>query len=194
MWGPAVHAGEHLDDGLILPEGRFGWSLSIVGTALGAYALEESTPWSIAIGVVIQLLGGALMIACLRVYGEGGYLVTEGPYRWVRHPFYAGVLLLLLGAIVALRAWPALILYVVAVRLTVRRARIEEHNMRIEFGTPYDTYAERVPFLLPLAPPLPRGGMTAEQRSRGGVPDMLLADGAEEAYRDHPAAPPPEKP
>jgi MFS family permease len=195
MWGPAAHVGEHHDDGLILPEGRLGWSLSVVGTALGAYALEAGTPWSIAIGAVIQLLGGALMIACLRVYGSGEHLVTEGPYRWVRHPFYLGVLLLLLGAIVALRAWPALILYVVAVRLTVKRAEIEEHNMRIEFGTPYDAYAERVPFLLPIAPPLPRGGMTDDQRARSGVPEVLLADGADEAYLDdRPAAPPPENP
>lgn len=183
MSGPAARFHTRLEDGLILPEGRLGWSLSVVGAALGAYALEAGTPWSIVIGAVIQLLGGALMITCLCVYSSGEHLVTDGPYRWVRHPFYLGVLLLLVGAIVALRAWPAVILFLVAVRLTVKRARIEEHNMRIEFGSSYDAYAARVPFLLPLAPPLPPGGMTDEERAGRGLLGALLADGPNGEHR-----------
>jgi MFS family permease len=192
MWGPAARFHTRLEDGLIVPEGRLSWSLSVIGTALGAYFIEEGTPWSIAIGAVIQVLGGLLLIASLRVYSAGEHLVTRGPYRWVRHPFYLGVLLMLLGAIVALRAWPALILLFVAARLTVRRARVEEHNLRVEFGSSYDAYAARVPFLLPLAPPLPPGGMTDEERAGSGMLGTLLADGPGEWDPTHrPATRPP---
>jgi protein-S-isoprenylcysteine O-methyltransferase Ste14 len=177
MRRPAARFHTRLENGLILPEGRLGWMLAVVGTALGAYFTGDVTTLSMAIGAVVQVAGGLLLIAALRAFGAGERLVSHGPYRWVRHPFYLAVLLLLLGAIVALRAWPALILFLVAVRLTVRRARVEEHNLRVEFGSSYDTYAARVPFLLPLAPPLPPGGLTDEQRAGRGLLGMLVADG-----------------
>jgi hypothetical protein len=193
MRRPAARFHTRLEDGLILPEGRLGWSLAVVGTALGAYFTGDATTRSMAIGAVVQVTGGLLLIAALRAFGAGERLVTHGPYRWVRHPFYLGVLLLLLGAIVALQGWPALILFLVAVRLTVRRARIEEQNLRIEFGSAYDAYAARVPFLLPLAPPLPPGGLTDEQRAGRGLLGMLGADGAaEQNGTDEPAASPPD--
>jgi len=176
MWGPAARVGEHLDDGLIVPEGRFGWSLAIAGTALGAFFTRAQAPLLLAFGVPLMVIGGALVAASVRALGAGVRVVTHGPYRWVRHPYYLGVLLLLLGEIVALRAWPALVLFLVAVRLTARRARNEEHNMQIEFGPAYDAYAARVPSLLPLAPPLPPGGMTDEQRAGRGLLGTLLAD------------------
>ena len=193
MWGPAVRVGAHLDDGLIVPEGRLGWSLAVVGTALGAYFIRDSTPLSMAIGAAVQVAGGLLVIDAIRAYRRGEHLVTHGPYRWVRHPYYLGVLTLLLGAIVALRAWAALILHLVAIRLTVKRAKNEEHNLRIEFGAAYDAYAARVPFLLPLAPPLPPGGMKAESNAGRGLLGELVADGpAPEDGPDGPAASPPD--
>jgi protein-S-isoprenylcysteine O-methyltransferase Ste14 len=183
MWGPAARFHTRLEDGLIVPEGRLGWMLAIVGTALGAYFTRDPTTLSIAIGIGLQVVAIALGVASLRAFGAGERLVSHGPYRWVRHPFYLGILLLLIGAIVALRAWAALILLFVAYRLTVKRARIEEHNLRIEFGSAYDAYAARVPFLLPLAPPLPPGGMTDEQRAGCGLLGTLLADGPDDEYR-----------
>jgi len=194
MWGPAARIGTRLDDGLIVPEGRLGWSLAAAGTALGAYFTRDSTPLSLAIGAVMQVVGGLIIIDAVRVFRRGEHLATHGPYRWVRHPYYLGVLLLLLGAIVALRAWPALILFLVAVRLTVKRARNEEHNLRLEFGTAYDAYAARVPFLLPLAPPLPPGGMDGLSSAGRGLLGSLLADGpTDENGADEPAASPPDR-
>jgi hypothetical protein len=193
MWGPASRVGAHLDDGLIMPEGRLGWSLSAIGTALGAYFLRDSTTPSVAIGAVMQVAGALVVIDAVRVYHRGEHVVTSGPYRWVRHPYYLGVLLLLLGAIVALRAWPVLILFLVATRLTIKRARNEEHNLRIEFGPTYDAYAARVPFLLPLAPPLPPGGMEGESNAGRGLLGLLIADGpAPEDAPDEPAVSPPD--
>ncbi len=184
MWGPAARVGARLDDGIVVPEGRLGWSLAVAGTALGAFFTQERTPLSLAFGVPLMAAGSVLAASSVRALGRGGRVVTHGPYRWLRHPFYLGVLLLLLGEIVALRAWPALILLFVAYRLTVKRARNEEHNLRLESGRAYDAYAARVPFLLPLAPPLPPGGMPAGASARRGLLGDLGEDGRSDGGDD----------
>jgi protein-S-isoprenylcysteine O-methyltransferase Ste14 len=63
---------------------------------------------------------------------------------------------MLVGAIVAMRSLPALILLYPAVRVTLMRARREEHNLCLRFGDAYHEYQERVAFMLPLRPPLAR--------------------------------------
>lgn len=60
------------------------------------------------LGAVLAVGGGALRLACFRALGTlftfeltispTHTLVTEGPYAWVRHPSYAGVYAVLLGA------------------------------------------------------------------------------------------------
>ncbi len=52
-----------------------------------------------------------------------------------------------------------------AVRLTFERARREEHNLRLAFGERHERYCARVPFILPLSPPLPAGGLEADGES-----------------------------
>ena len=92
----------------------------------------------------------------MRALGRGHELVTRGPYRWVRHPYFLGILVMLVGAIVAMRSLPALILLYPAVRVTLMRARREEHNLALRFGDAYYKYMKDVAFMLPLRPPLPR--------------------------------------
>ncbi|MFH1177703.1 MAG: isoprenylcysteine carboxylmethyltransferase family protein [Acidobacteriota bacterium] len=147
--------------GVPVEEILFGWTLMVAGTALGAWATAERTPASVAIGATLLIPGVLLALAAVRTLGKPQGLVTWGPYRWVRHPYFLAVLLLLLGAIVALRAWPALILFLPAVRLTIARARREEHNLSLRFGEEHQAYCRQVSFLLPLGPPLP------QDRARG---------------------------
>jgi hypothetical protein len=135
---------------------RLAWSLTVAGCAAGAWATGSRTPSSMAAGAALLVPGVLLAMASVRALGRPATVVMHGPYRWVRHPYYLAMLLLLLGAIVALRAWAALILLVPAVRVTIERARREEHNLRLRFGEAYGRYARLVPFLLPLGPPLPR--------------------------------------
>ena len=49
---------------------------------------------------------------------------------------------------------PALILFFATVRITLVRARREEHNLALHFGDAYLAYRARVPFIFPLRPPL----------------------------------------
>ena len=76
-------------------------------------------------------------------------LITTGPYRWVRHPIYTGVLLAILGTALAVGEWRGLLAVVLAGAAFWRKLGIEEAVMRRQFGAAYDRYAENVPALIP---------------------------------------------
>ncbi len=132
------------------------WTLLVAACAVGALVTGEFTRTSLRAGAPLLLAGGLLALASVRTLGRGHELVTRGPYRWVRHPYFLGILIMLVGAIVAMRSLPALILLYPAVRVTLMRARREEHNLGLRFGDAYHKYQERVAFMLPLRPPLPQ--------------------------------------
>lgn len=146
------------------------WALLVAGTAAGAWLTGNKSPVSMAAGAVLLVPGVLLALAAVRALGRPSGVVTRGPYRWVRHPYSLAVLLLLLGAIVALQAWAALVLFLPAARITVERARREEHNLRLRFAEDYSRYARLVPFMLPLGPPLPKD-LKPRTGNRGPDPD-----------------------
>ncbi len=143
---PGVPVGE-----MVLP-----WALLVAACAAGALVTGEFTRASLRAGALLLLAGGLLALASVRALGRGRELVTRGPYRWVRHPYFLGILVMLVGAIVAMRSLPALILLYPVVRVTLVRARREEHNLCLRFGDAYHGYQERVALIMPLRPPLPR--------------------------------------
>jgi protein-S-isoprenylcysteine O-methyltransferase Ste14 len=142
--------------GVPVGEMALAWTLLVAACALGALLTGEFSRTSLRGGAPFLLAGGLLALASVRTLGRGRELVTRGPYRWVRHPYFLGILVMLVGAIVAMRSLPALILLYPALRITVVRAHREEHNLVMRFGKEYLEYHERVAFMLPLRPPLPR--------------------------------------
>lgn len=76
-------------------------------------------------------------------------LITSGPYAWVRHPIYTGLLLAFLGSAVAIGEWRGIVA-VVLVGLTFwRKLKTEERGMRELFGERYIDYSRRVSALIP---------------------------------------------
>ena len=74
-------------------------------------------------------------------------VVTSGPYRWVRHPMYAGAILLLLFAPLALGSWVALpfplpLILVVAIR------SVEEEKFLRNSLPGYVDYCQKVRYRL----------------------------------------------
>jgi protein-S-isoprenylcysteine O-methyltransferase Ste14 len=143
--------------GLQVGEMVLPWTLGVVGCALGTWLTADWSQLWLRVAAPVLLVGGLLALAAIRALGRGRELATTGPYRFVRHPYFLAILIMLVGAITAARSLPGLILLYIAVRLTIVRARREEHNLTLRFGPAYEAYAARVPFLLPLRPPLPRG-------------------------------------
>lgn len=76
-------------------------------------------------------------------------LVRSGPYAWVRHPIYSGMLLAAFGVFVGRGDVGALLGCTLVCVGLLRRVRIEERWMRQTFGDAYARYCAEVPSLLP---------------------------------------------
>lgn len=79
----------------------------------------------------------------------GHELIRSGPYAYVRHPIYSGLLLALLGTTLAVGQWRALLGFALIVAGIVRKLTIEERFMTEEFGETYADYRRHVRMLLP---------------------------------------------
>jgi protein-S-isoprenylcysteine O-methyltransferase len=80
-------------------------------------------------------------------------LVREGPYRWIRHPSYAGALLAFAASAVLLHAWTAAILGSIALYVAFRR-RIAYEEGVLATGLPgYREYMARTGSLWPRVGP-----------------------------------------
>lgn len=78
-----------------------------------------------------------------------GSLVKTGVYKYIRHPQYAGLLLLSFGMMAEWATLPLLILYPVIVYMYVRLAKREEKDMLVEFGDKYREYMKETKMFIP---------------------------------------------
>lgn len=76
-------------------------------------------------------------------------LIVTGPYRWVRHPIYTGLLLMFAGSALGVAEWRGVLAVAIVLASFWRKLRIEETAMRDTFGAAYDRYAERTRALIP---------------------------------------------
>jgi protein-S-isoprenylcysteine O-methyltransferase Ste14 len=80
---------------------------------------------------------------------EGHRLLTDGPFRHVRHPRYAGIILFSTGIALVFRSWIAIGVTLLIVVVLLWRIRDEEALMRGEFGDRWDAYCGRTARLIP---------------------------------------------
>jgi len=74
---------------------------------------------------------------------RGHHVVSSGPYRFVRHPGYAALVLLGWGGPIALGSWWAVVPHFILVALFARRAALEDRMLREELDG-YSAYAAAV--------------------------------------------------
>jgi protein-S-isoprenylcysteine O-methyltransferase Ste14 len=77
-------------------------------------------------------------------------LVTHGPYRWVRHPFYVVAFLWGLSLSLLTANWLIALLGLVVVVMLVARTRVEEVKLTERFGDEYRAYAGRTGRFVPV--------------------------------------------
>jgi protein-S-isoprenylcysteine O-methyltransferase len=93
---------------------------------------------------------GAYFTRTLRVQ-DSQHIVTDGPYQIIRHPGYAGALLLWVGAVCATANWPAIaVVTPIIIGAYVYRIRCEETMLASTFGEQYEMYQARTWKLVPL--------------------------------------------
>jgi protein-S-isoprenylcysteine O-methyltransferase Ste14 len=111
------------------------------------------------LGVALYAAGGALRLWPVFVLGRrfsglvaiqpGHRLVTDGIYRVIRHPSYLGLIVNLLGSVLAFRSMLGVLLTALTVPIVIARIRSEEALLRTQFGADYDAYRARTWRLLP---------------------------------------------
>jgi protein-S-isoprenylcysteine O-methyltransferase Ste14 len=116
-------------------------------------------PLIYAVGLALLVLGLAFTVWARLHLGrnwsgtvtlkEGHELIRSGPYAYVRHPIYTGLLVALLGSAVACGELRAMIGLSVVAGAFIRKLRIEERLMREIFPGQYQRYCAQVPALVP---------------------------------------------
>jgi protein-S-isoprenylcysteine O-methyltransferase Ste14 len=111
------------------------------------------------LGIALTLAGFAVTVWARLTLGrnwsatvtlkEHHELVQTGPYAWVRHPIYTGLLLAFLGTAVAMAEWRGVLALVLILVSFVIKLRIEERWMIEVFGPVYLEYRQRVGPLVP---------------------------------------------
>jgi protein-S-isoprenylcysteine O-methyltransferase Ste14 len=121
---------------------RFGWSpvsptVSVVGDVL------------VALGLFINLLvfkensfGGSTVEKF-----EGQKVISSGPYSFVRHPMYVGVLVMIIGVPIALGSWWGLAILIITIPMLIWRILDEENLLKKDLPG-YIEYTQRVHYRL----------------------------------------------
>ncbi len=107
------------------------------------------------IGVVLAgglvfwtILTNAYLGRMVRIQQDRGHqVVTGGPYRYVRHPMYVGIILLFPCMALFLGSWWALVPAILIGVLMVIRTALEDHTLQAELPG-YAEYAQRVCYRL----------------------------------------------
>ncbi len=142
--------------GLITAIGLISWLVSPASMAWSSVPLSSCARW---VGVALGAVAGALWIWTFRTLGPNltdtvvtrreHTLVTAGPYRWVRHPFYVSMALLLLGNSLATANWFIMAGGALLMTLIVIRSSTEERLLIARFGDAYRDYTARTGRFLP---------------------------------------------
>lgn len=119
------------------------WELYEVGVALVIAGLVFSVWARIVLG------GNWSGSVTLKQHHE---IIRSGPYRWVRHPIYTGLVLAFLGSAVARGEWRGVLALFIVIAALWRKWRLEERWLAEAFGPAYAEYRQStwalIPFIL----------------------------------------------
>lgn len=129
----------------------------VIRQAFRHYELTHSNPAIQSAGIVLCVVGLAFAVWARRHIGrnwgqpmtfkEGHELVKTGPYRFVRHPIYAGILFAMLAS--ALVSPFFFIPFIFLAFYFVHSARTEQRIMLEHFSDQYRAYMKQTKVLIP---------------------------------------------
>lgn len=135
--------------GLLLWVGVFAYLINPAWMAWSSVPLPAWLRWS---GVGVLAIGVALLAWTLRRLGtnltdtvvtrQAHTLITQGPYRWVRHPFYDAMALLVVAIALIAANWFILVTGALVFLLLAVRSQTEEALLSARFGEEYRAYKE----------------------------------------------------
>jgi protein-S-isoprenylcysteine O-methyltransferase Ste14 len=127
-----------------LDAGRFRWS----STPFFLRALGWGGLVTAGAIIVWTMASNTFLSESVRIQTERGHrTITAGPYRYVRHPMYVGVILCLVGMPCVLGSWWAMLPGFLSATLFVIRTALEDRTLQQELPG-YREYARRVRYRL----------------------------------------------
>ena len=154
------------------PKDAKGWDRAIMSifrlTTLARYilaGLDQRYGWTVGFPVAAQVAGlvvcvlsyallawamttNAYFSQLVRIQSERGQVVVmHGPYRFVRHPAYVGMIVFELAMAILLASWPALAASGFGAMLLILRTALEDRTLQAELPG-YVEYAQRVRYRL----------------------------------------------
>jgi protein-S-isoprenylcysteine O-methyltransferase Ste14 len=142
--------------GLVYWAGMIAYMIEPASMAWSSIALPAWLRWT---GAALALIGAGLLVWTLRALGpnltdtvvtrESHTLVTRGPYRFVRHPFYDSAAVLVVATSMMMANWFVLLTGALMFVLLAVRSRTEEDRLLTRFGDSYEAYRSRTGRFLP---------------------------------------------
>ena len=150
-------------------ETHLGQSFGLLFALIAAFALPHLPIFSFVnfapinpamsvIGLILMFAGMAVLVLGRLYLGgnwsqtvaakEGHELVTSGPYRWIRHPMYAGGLLACIGS-APVASGPFVFLLLLLGPLFIWRVGAEDKLLATQFPRDFPAYKARTWALIP---------------------------------------------
>ncbi|HZO85279.1 MAG TPA: isoprenylcysteine carboxylmethyltransferase family protein [Verrucomicrobiae bacterium] len=139
--------------------GMAGLIAYLIDPACMAWAAVPLPVWLRWTGVGLALIAGSLLVWMFRTLGRNltdtvvtrkqHTLVTNGPYRWVRHPLYSSAALAIIGNSLIAANWFIFVAGCLVLLMLVIRTRKEEQNLIAKFGDDYRNYMQRTGRFVP---------------------------------------------
>jgi len=119
--------------------GEISWAVIIAAAAVGMLG-TGFTLWA--------MLANRFFSGVVRIQVERGHaVISNGPYRFVRHPGYVGMLIFTLASPLMLASWWAYVLVGLVTLVTILRTALEDRILQQELSG-YAEYARQVRFRL----------------------------------------------
>lgn len=119
----------------------------------------SDAPWTQVVGISMTLAGVALTVWARRRLGTNWSdkveikvdheLVLSGPYAYVRHPIYSGVLLGIAGTALAIGEWRGILAFGIMLVNYAIKAKKEERVLANRFGDAFRQHQRQTGFLIP---------------------------------------------
>ena len=142
--------------GLAMWAGVIAFMIDPASMTWSSIPLPAGARWT---GVGLTIVTAMLLIWTLRSLGPNltdtvvtraaHTLVTRGPYRWVRHPFYDCMALFIVSIALMMANWFVIVGGGVMFTLLALRSRTEENKLLERFGEPYRAYRASTGRFLP---------------------------------------------
>lgn len=146
---------------------KLNWILSSAGFGLAMFCAVDLPAWAFPWGEPVEMSGICLCVLGLAVrwhaiihlgrlftvnvaIAADHRLIDSSPYRFIRHPCYAGSLLIIMGLGLCMGNFASFLIMMVCFFVScLRRIRVEEEALLEAFGGQYRVYMRRTRRLIP---------------------------------------------